>query len=51
MTQPYILTKSAADDLGSIVRYTVNRWGEAQCRDYIAQIEKESLERYLSMIN
>lgn len=40
MTQPYRLTKGAANDLRGIVRYTVEQWGEAQCRAYVAQIEE-----------
>jgi plasmid stabilization system protein ParE len=39
MTRPYVLTRSAAADLRSIVRYTVEQWGEARCRTYVARIE------------
>ncbi|MDO3378858.1 type II toxin-antitoxin system RelE/ParE family toxin [Geoalkalibacter halelectricus] len=39
MTRPYVLTRSAAADLRNIVRYTVEHWGHAQCRSYIADLE------------
>lgn len=44
MTQPYRLTWSAANDLRGIVRYTVEQWGEARCRAYVAQIEHERMD-------
>jgi len=40
VTVPYRLTRSAAADLRGIVRYTVEHWGEAQCRTYVTQIEE-----------
>lgn len=40
MTRPYILSKGAAADLRDISRYTVANWGVAQCRTYIAELEK-----------
>jgi toxin ParE1/3/4 len=48
MTLPYILTRSAAADLRNIVRYSVQTWGEAQCRAYVAQIESAATEVALS---
>ncbi len=39
MSQPYVLTRGAEDDLRSIVRYTVRQWGQRQCRAYIAELE------------
>jgi plasmid stabilization system protein ParE len=44
MTRPYVLTRSAAADLRGIVRYTLEQWGEAQCRTYVAQIETAASE-------
>lgn len=44
MTRPYLLTRGAATDLRHIVRYTVQTWGEAQCRTYIEQIETATTE-------
>lgn len=44
MTHPYRLTRSAAADLRGIVRYTVQKWGQAQCRVYVAQIETAATE-------
>jgi plasmid stabilization system protein ParE len=44
MKRPYVLTCSAASDLRSIVRYTREAWGEAQCRSYVAQIETTATE-------
>lgn len=40
MTRPYRLTQGAAADLRDIVSYTVEQWGEARCRAYIARIEE-----------
>lgn len=40
MTLPYRLTQGAAADLRGIVRHTVEQWGEARCRTYIAHIEE-----------
>ncbi len=39
MTQPYRLTRGAAEDIRSIVRYTRQTWGQAQCREYVQRIE------------
>lgn len=39
MTPAYQLTRSAANDLKSIVQYTTMRWGKQQCRIYVAQLE------------
>lgn len=36
----YVVAKGAAADLKEITRYTAQQWGEAQCRVYIAQLEK-----------
>jgi plasmid stabilization system protein ParE len=44
MTRPYVLTRSAAADLRSIIRYTLEQWGEAQCRAYVARIEAAASE-------
>jgi plasmid stabilization system protein ParE len=44
MTRPYALTRSAAADLRGIVRYTLEQWGERECRTYIAQIETAASE-------
>jgi plasmid stabilization system protein ParE len=35
VTRPYDLAKGAAADLRGIVRYTTERWGQAQCRSYV----------------
>ncbi len=40
MTRPYVVSKGAAADLRDITRHTVGNWGEAQCRIYIADLEK-----------
>lgn len=40
MTRAYILSKGAVADLRDITRYTMATWGEVQCRDYIAELEK-----------
>jgi len=40
VTRPYVVSKGAAADLREITRYTVGNWGEAQCRIYIADLEK-----------
>lgn len=34
MTAPYILTRSAAADLNEVVRYTLQKWGKAQCQNF-----------------
>lgn len=39
MTRPYVLSKGAAADLRNITRYTLDAWGEAQCRSYIQELE------------
>ncbi|MCK9510769.1 MAG: type II toxin-antitoxin system RelE/ParE family toxin [Pigmentiphaga sp.] len=44
MTRPYVLTRGAAADLRGIVRYTIEQWGEAQCKIYIAQLEAAGCE-------
>jgi len=44
MTRPYVLTRGAAADLRGIVRYTVEQWGEVQCKAYIAQLEDAGCE-------
>jgi plasmid stabilization system protein ParE len=44
MTRPYVLTRSAAADLRGIVRHTMEQWGEAQCRTYVARIEAAASE-------
>lgn len=40
MTKLYVLAQGAAADIREITRYTAEKWGEARCRAYIAQIEK-----------
>ena len=40
MIRSYVVSKGAAADLRDITRYTVANWGEAQCRTYIADLEK-----------
>lgn len=40
MKRSYVVSKGAAADLRDITRYTVTNWGEAQCRAYVAEIEK-----------
>lgn len=40
MRRPYVVSKGAAADLRDITRYTVAKWGEAQCRVYIAELER-----------
>lgn len=45
---PYVLTRSAAADLREVVRYTRQTWGQAQCRTYIAQIERTAAELALA---
>ncbi len=40
MSRPYILSKGAAADIREIARYTAANWGEAQCRAYMAALEK-----------
>ena len=42
--RPYVLTKGAAADIRKITRYTVEKWGSAQCRAYIEQIEHAASE-------
>ncbi len=44
MTRPYVLTRGAADDLGDIVRYTLQTWGQNQCRAYVARIDEAATE-------
>lgn len=44
MTRAYRLTRSAAADLRGIVRYTLQKWGQAQCRAYVTQIETAATE-------
>jgi toxin ParE1/3/4 len=41
---PYVLTKGAAADIRKITRYTVEKWGDAQCHAYIQQIEQAAGE-------
>lgn len=40
MRRPYVVSKGAAADLRDITKYTLANWGEAQCRTYIAELEK-----------
>ena len=40
MNKHYVLATGASDDLKAITRHTNKRWGEAQCRAYIGQLEK-----------
>lgn len=43
MNRHYVLAKGAAADLKDIIRHTNERWGEAQCRDYVGQLEKAAV--------
>ncbi|MCC4614307.1 type II toxin-antitoxin system RelE/ParE family toxin [Xanthomonas campestris] len=36
----YVLTDAAEADLRGIIRYTSTRWGQAQVRRYIADLER-----------
>jgi plasmid stabilization system protein ParE len=38
----YVVSKGAAADLREITRYTVAHWGAAQCRSYVAELERAS---------
>ena len=40
MSRAYVLTKGAAADLREITQHTVAQWGQAQCRAYVAELEK-----------
>ena len=40
MTRGYVLTASAEADVRGIVRYTRERWGDAQVRSYVAKLER-----------
>ena len=40
MTSGYVLTASAEADVRGIVRYTRERWGDAQVRSYVAKLER-----------
>lgn len=42
--RPYVLTKGTAADIRKIARYTVEKWGDAQCRAYFEQIEQAASE-------
>lgn len=42
MKKSYVLTKSAEADLREITRYTLEQWGAAQCRTYIADLEQKA---------
>ena len=39
MSRLYVVSKGAAVDLRDITKYTVAKWGEAQCRAYVAELE------------
>lgn len=39
MTRTHVFSRAAAADLRAIARYTLEQWGEAQARRYIAQLE------------
>lgn len=41
---PYVLTRGAAADLRNVVAYTLENWGEAQCRAYVAEVEEAATE-------
>ena len=40
MRRPYVVSKGAAADLRDITKYTVAKWGQAQCRAYSAELER-----------
>ncbi len=44
MTRTHVYAKAAADDLREITRYTLQHWGEQQCRAYIAALETKAAE-------
>jgi len=44
MTRPYVLTRGAAADLRGIIRYSAEKWGEAQSLAYAAQLEAAACE-------
>jgi len=44
LTRAYVLTRSAAADLHGIVRYTMETWGQEQCRAYVDQLEEAATE-------
>ena len=44
MTAAYILSRSAAADLQDLVDYTLQTWGQAKCRAYVAQLEQAATE-------
>ena len=39
MSKNYVLVKGASRDLEDIIRHTLEQWGEAQCRQYVEQLE------------
>ena len=39
MTRTYVLTTAAEGDLRAVIRYTRRRWGEAQARRYVGQLQ------------
>jgi plasmid stabilization system protein ParE len=40
VTKHYVVARGAAADLKAITRYTVDEWGESQCRNYMAKLEQ-----------
>jgi toxin ParE1/3/4 len=39
VSRSYVVSKGAAADIREITKYTVEQWGQAQCRAYIAELE------------
>jgi toxin ParE1/3/4 len=40
--RPHVYAKAAAADLRAIARYTIDRWGHAQARKYIQDLDDAS---------
>jgi plasmid stabilization system protein ParE len=39
LSDVYVLTAAAESDLRDIIRYTRQRWGDAQVRSYLARLQ------------
>lgn len=42
MKRSYVVSRAASADLREITKYTLKAWGEAQCRTYIAALERSA---------
>ena len=40
MTRTHVYSRGAATDLRAVARYTIEKWGEAQARSYIRNVEE-----------